>query len=1298
MGAEVGVLELQIHDNSAKAASGLGNLASALTRVQKALGSGLRLGNTANQIGKIVEKMQSAIPEESISRLERLASAVEKLNAAGGIKVAGLKGLSGGIGTDVKSVQKDLESGVADAFDDNKQKIQESQEAADAFSQSVNNAYQIAQNMGWQAGDMAEKFRQAFIAWNTMRSAKALPEYGYTSETGWTTPEADWKQNAIEVEGYVSDVGTAVQESQDEIIGYMRVWNDVTRQWKSVGYTAEFLRDRIASVAASANNSSPDGLKDSFERTNSTVDELKSKVKDLVWLIKDATGGAEGLRSGFQRIVAPITNVVKQFNKLARYRVLRAVIKQITEGFKEGVENYYHYSAAVNNGFSAAMDGATTSLLTFKNSIGAAVAPLIQSLIPVLQQVVSWVVTAINYVNQFIALLSGKTTWSKAIDTTAKAFENTKKNAGGAKKAIKDTDNAVKDLLADFDELNIIQSQTGDNGESGSGGGGGGGGKTATDYKKMFTEVSGFSDEIKSAVNILKKGFGSVLEVAGLIGTAILGWKISKSFDGVLGRLGKLTAGLTLSIIGIKLGYGSAVDIGETGALNAANVVSLIGGAVATAIGGSLLTTAVGMSGGTGIAIGLTVSLIVDLIGYIQGKEDEEDFLKWGNESLTPEEIEELVRSQFAFDVDAEITMLSGIITNEKKAREELNAKITGFKQSFTDANIAVGVAVEKSDAAPSVIQAAQDAREAIAAIQRLIDTTNESLTATLKILPPESGGESGEDVLANLKIADSTLKDYFGGLGEKMAHYMYEGQKTGWKNGEMDAILELMASQQRIVDRAEELRNDQSILVSAQAQTRNTLKNGVIDRDTAQSVLQQQTEALENYENTVRQAKQTRAESYLNLWSLAQAAAEEATEKGDTETAKELENAAQTYKDQASSILGNLEETVRSKTSETKQKIAGYWAEVLGSVYGKDYQQSFGSSMTDVSYWIFGDSKPGIESGRNLGVQLRKQLETMNPREVGKWLNQYYTDLVKEVDPNGITQKAIESFGFSGLSVMPDEIRSQLLQYMTESLGDRDLAIDIFKSAFGISTWGDLKKYLQQETPEIAEETQGAAEIMHESVADAFANTDWQNMADDEFDSFLLALKEKFGSEELSNFLNGGDIDIPASDIRIPLDVTLEETVTGVEGDDYFDYGELERKWWTTTWEDFNLGGSNSGFKPFNQNQLIASAGMSGFGGGHGYGGQTPEETAAGVQAGTAAIQTDLQTEMANRQSDIQNGVQTGTGSLLTALNSILSVAQSINNKQFTVNIVPSTTLGEVNKQSGRRLGRVTGNMEAPT
>ena len=1490
--AEVGVLEIQIHDNSEKAASGLDNLAGALNSVKKALGNGLRLGNTANQIEKLVTKMQTAIPEESISRLERLAKAVETLNKAGGINLSGIKGLSKEIRENVSEIksaaegtvstksgaQNDFAKGleevrqiaqdtveIAERIDaplveagrtigvaaDNaerlldavaeissyarlgsgstplrlgaggvpdekalstwvdyskqwqtgwtdgsdfhpgweiKEEFDEASAAVYRFAQEMDSAIQKATELktlmsggsplllgaggvpnenalstwvdfsqqwqtGWTSGNnysplwtMAEGFDEVSAGiyrfatamdeavkktaqFMALASGQSYPLLGAGNagmelstwvdqsrqwSTDWTYGQQprlgdgnpDWiygsgtvsevqetadvvRESAQEIESSVENVSNTAQTSQDDIIGYARVWNDVTRQWESVGYTAEYLRNRIASVA---NASSADGMQNGFERTNSTVDELKSKLKDLAWLIKDATGGTDGLRDGFSRLVAPISNVVKQFNKLAKYRILRAIIKQISEGFKEGVENYYHYSAKINNGFSAAMDSATTSLLTFKNSIGAAVAPLIESIIPVLQQVVSWVVTAINYVNQFIALLSGKPTWSMAVDTTAKAFEATKKGAGGAKKAIKDADNAVKDLLADFDELNIIQSETGDNGGSGSGGGGGGSGKTATDYKKMFTEVSSFSDEIESAVNILKNGFGDVLQLAGLIGTAIIGWKISKAFEGVLGKLGKLTAGLSLSIIGIKLGYGAAVDIGETGALNAANVTSLIGGAVASAIGGSLISTAVGLSGGTGIVVGLTVSLIVDMIGYIQGKKDKEDFLKWGNKSLTPEEIKKLVKSQFSFDVDAEITILKGVITNEGKAREELDTKISNFKQSLTDANISVGMAVEKSDAAPSVIQAAQDAREAIAAIQRLIDTTHESLTTTLKILPPESGGESGEDVLANLKIADSTLKDYFGGLGEKMAHYMYEGQKTGWKNGEMDAILELMASQQRIVDRAEELRNDQSILVSAQAQTRSTVKNGVIDRDTAKSVLQEQTEALEEYESTVRQAEQTRAESYLNLWSLAKAAAEEASAQGDTETAKELESAAQTYKDQASSILENLEETVQSKTSEAKEKIAGYWAEVLGSVYGNDYQQLFGASTTDVSYWIFGDSKPGIESGRNLGVQLKKQLENSNPQEVGKWLNEYYTNLIKDADPNGIAQKAIELFGFSGLSVMPDEIRSQLLQYMTESLGDRDLAIDIFKSAFGISTWGDLEKYLQQETPEIEEATQGAADVMHESVADAFANTDWQNMADDEFDSFLLALKEKFGSSELTNFLNSGEVDIPASDVRIPLDVTLEETVTDVETnmDD-----ELP---WSNLWNDYDTSGSTG--KIWTTSDMKAS---NAYRSGVNYtGGETIElqvdnaqeqaNTQAGVQGGTAQIQTDLQNGMANRKSDIQNGVQAGTGSLLTALNNILAAAQAISRKEFTVNLVPSAGFGRFMGQSSDEYSRVTG------
>ena len=739
MGAEVGVLELQIHDNSAKAASGLGNLASALTRVQKALGNGLKLGNTANQIEKLVTKMQTAIPEESISRLERLAKAVETLNKAGGINLSGIKGLSREFNANVSEIKASTErvaediktgfmSGANRQLSETKELIdksfesfgsvrQETDAMEKSFDASTRNAerlrdameeissyarlgsgstplrlgaggvpdekalstwvdyskqwqtgwtdgsdfhpgweikeefdeasaavYRFAQEMdsaiqkatelktlmsggsplllgaggvpnenalstwvdssqqwqtGWTSGNnysplwtMAEGFDEVsagiyrfstamdeaikktaqFMALASGQSYPLLgagnagmelstwvdqsrqwsPDWTYGQQPRLGSGNPDWiygsgtvsevqetadvvRESAQEIESSVENVSNTAQTSQDDIIGYARVWNDVTRQWESVGYTAEYLRNRIASVA---NASSTDGMQNGFERTNSTVDELKSKLKDLAWLIKDATGGTDGLRNGFSRLVAPISNVVKQFNKLAKYRILRAIIKQISEGFKEGVENYYNYSSAINNGFSAAMDSAATSLQTFKNSIGAAVAPLIESLIPVLQQVVSWVVTAINYVNQFIALLSGKPTWSMAVDTTAKAFEATKKGAGGAKKAIKDADNAVKDLLADFDELNIIQSETGGNGGSGSGGGGGGSGKKATDYKKMFTEVSDFDNGIKSLVENLKDNFGSILNLAAKIGAAVLAWRVSSAFSGITGSHG----------------------------------------------------------------------------------------------------------------------------------------------------------------------------------------------------------------------------------------------------------------------------------------------------------------------------------------------------------------------------------------------------------------------------------------------------------------------------------------------------------------------------------------------------------------------------------------------------------------------------------------------------------------------------------------------------------------------------------------------------------------------------------------
>lgn len=284
----------------------------------------------------------------------------------------------------------------------------------------------------------------------------------------------------------------------------------------NAGVSATSLRNKLFDLDGELKKKKGDlsGVKDE-------ADKVKQSFSEMAF-------GTGGLAGAMKRMFPTITGLIGRFKQLVKYRMLRAVITQITKGFKEGLQNYYEYSSAIKGSFAPAMDMAASSLAQMKNSIGAAAAPLIQSLIPVIQTLVNWFITAINYVNQFIALLRGQSSWSRAMPQSTKAF-------GEQEKAAKKTSKAVKDLLADWDELNIIQNNT-------SGSGTTGGTNAKADYLKMFEEVTLFDKRAQEAANAIKEAFGGILELVTEIGIGLLGWKLSRAFTGPLATIGALVA------------------------------------------------------------------------------------------------------------------------------------------------------------------------------------------------------------------------------------------------------------------------------------------------------------------------------------------------------------------------------------------------------------------------------------------------------------------------------------------------------------------------------------------------------------------------------------------------------------------------------------------------------------------------------------------------------------------------------------------------------------------------------------
>ena len=243
---------------------------------------------------------------------------------------------------------------------------------------------------------------------------------------------------------------------------------------------------------------------------------------------------------------------------------------------------------------------------------------------------------------------------------------------------------------------------------------------------------------------------------------------------------------------------------------------------------------------------------------------------------MTQEQVREFVKKQFTFDADAEIVVMKAHISDTAAAKKKVDEAIDAFNGSFTEAEQVVADINTKTvqEKVAAVKSAAEEAQASIVALQSLIETNEKGLTYTLTnfTFTNEEGVDITSDLLNSIKTSDKTLTEFFTGIGEKLAGLMLAGEKSGWKNGEMEAAMELMASQKRIYERAAELQEKMKFETQATA----ALKD-VVDRDTAQRVFEEQKAELEKYEATVKQMVQEEADNLTYLAALSESAAIEA-------------------------------------------------------------------------------------------------------------------------------------------------------------------------------------------------------------------------------------------------------------------------------------------------------------------------------------------------------------------------------------------------------------------------------------
>lgn len=206
-------------------------------------------------------------------------------------------------------------------------------------------------------------------------------------------------------------------------------------------------------------------------------EKAKTAFETLPKTAKKAAAKTQGVFAKLGKAIGKI------LSRMIIWRAINAVIMSV----QEGLNNMAQASKKANATLSQLQSGFTY----VKNSIASAFMPVLQSLVPIITRVANAIAGLFNTIGAFFAKLRGQDTFTKAVYVQ----QDYAASLGKTNKAAK----TLKNTLASFDQINLIQNE------------GGGGGGESNLVGDMFKEVkipagvSKFGQAILDFFNRVKK-------------------------------------------------------------------------------------------------------------------------------------------------------------------------------------------------------------------------------------------------------------------------------------------------------------------------------------------------------------------------------------------------------------------------------------------------------------------------------------------------------------------------------------------------------------------------------------------------------------------------------------------------------------------------------------------------------------------------------------------------------------------------------------------------------------------------
>ena len=254
--------------------------------------------------------------------------------------------------------------------------------------------------------------------------------------------------------------------------------------------TVENLEIKVKATGVTAAANRLISLADAMDRVQGAASSVSGSAGT------QAAKSVEKVGKAAEKATKPMNNFLSSLKRIAFYRIIRGIIKSITQAFTEGLEKAYLFSAAASDvmdrRFAAAMDSMKSSANAMKVQLGSAFIALLTALQPIIETLINLVIRAADAISQFFAAFTGNT-YVKASKVAAQ-FADTMGRGGAAAKE-------WKNQLLGFDEINRLNEPSQ---------GGGGGGTNPLDG--FGGELSPINDKILNFVNTIKERLEPALE------------------------------------------------------------------------------------------------------------------------------------------------------------------------------------------------------------------------------------------------------------------------------------------------------------------------------------------------------------------------------------------------------------------------------------------------------------------------------------------------------------------------------------------------------------------------------------------------------------------------------------------------------------------------------------------------------------------------------------------------------------------------------------------------------------------